>query len=168
MDDYSYCGEYCIIQNADIGKFVNIAAMVRIGATQHPIERPALHHFTYRRTMYGFDKKDDVEFFKKRNKRIVTIGHDVWIGHGAVIMPGVNIGNGAVIGSGSIVTKDVEAYSIVVGVPAERIRYRFSNEVMNDFEEIKWWNWSYEKIKENFNDFLLDGAEFINKHKKGR
>ena len=101
MSDYSYCGEYCIIQNAEIGRFVNIAAMARIGATQHPINRAALHHFTYRRKMYGMDDKDDQEFFENRKKDKVVIGHDVWIGHGAVIMNGIKIGNGAVIGSGA-------------------------------------------------------------------
>jgi phosphonate metabolism protein (transferase hexapeptide repeat family) len=168
MDDYSYCGEYCIMQNASMGKFVNVAAMVRIGATQHPIERASLHHFTYRRKMYGFDSEDDIEFFEKRRDKKVIIGHDVWIGHGAVIMPGVTIGNGAVIGSGSVVTKDVEKYSIVAGVPAKKIRYRFSQDIIDKFEEINWWDWSHEKIKENFNDFLLSGDEFIKKHYESR
>ena len=168
MDDYSYCGECCIIQNANMGKFVNIAAMARIGATQHPVERASLHHFTYRRTIYGFDAEDDVEFFKRRKERMVAIGHDVWIGHGVIIMPGVTIGNGAVIGSGAVVTKDVEKYSIVAGVPAKKIRDRFSKEIINDFEEVKWWDWSYEKIKENFNDFLLNGEEFVKKHRESR
>jgi acetyltransferase-like isoleucine patch superfamily enzyme len=54
----------------------------------------------------------------------VFIGDGVWIGAHAVIMPGIKIGNGAVIGAGSIVTKDVESYSVVVGVPARKIKNR--------------------------------------------
>ena len=57
MDDYSYTGQFCFIQNARIGKFSNIAAMVRIGPTDHPYERPSLHHFTYRQQMYGFSDR---------------------------------------------------------------------------------------------------------------
>ena len=164
MNDYSYCSEYCIIQNAQIGKFVNIAAMARIGATQHPIKRASLHHFTYRRKMYGFDDKDDEEFFENRKNNKVIIGNDVWIGHGVTIMAGVKIGNGAVIGSGAVVTHDVENYSIVAGVPIKKIRDRFSKDVIHELEEIKWLDWPHEKIKERFDDFLLDADEFIKKY----
>lgn len=164
MNDYSYCSEYCMIQNAEIGKFVNIAAMARIGATQHPMTRASLHHFTYRRKMYGFDDKDDEEFFENRKNNKVIIGNDVWIGHGVTIMAGIKIGNGAVIGSGAVVTHDVESYSIVAGVSAKKIRDRFSKDVINRLEEIKWWDWPHEKIKERFDDFLLDVDEFIKKY----
>ena len=49
----------------------------------------------------------------------------VWIGMGATIMSGIKIGNGAVIGAGSIVTKDVEPYTIVAGIPAKPIKKGF-------------------------------------------
>jgi len=54
----------------------------------------------------------------------VTIENDVWIGTNAVINPGVRIGTGAVIGANAVVTKDVEPYTIVGGVPARVIGYR--------------------------------------------
>ncbi|KPU45357.1 maltose O-acetyltransferase [Oxobacter pfennigii] len=54
----------------------------------------------------------------------VRIGDDVWIGTRAIILPGVNIKNGAVIAAGAVVTKDVEEYSIVGGVPARKIGMR--------------------------------------------
>lgn len=57
-------------------------------------------------------------------KNFVVIGDDVWIGTGVSIMPGVSIGMGAVIGAGSVVTKDVEPYSIVAGVPAKFLKFR--------------------------------------------
>jgi hypothetical protein len=55
------------------------------------------------------------------------------IGHGAIIMPGVKVGIGAVVGSGAVVTKDVEPYQIVVGVPAKPIRKRFSDGQMRSY-----------------------------------
>ena len=56
-------------------------------------------------------------------KRVV-IKNDVWIGANCIITPGVTIGEGAVIAAGSVVTKDVEANSIVGGVPAKFIKMR--------------------------------------------
>ena len=58
------------------------------------------------------------------NKGDIVIGNDVWIGYDAVIMAGVTIGDGAIIGTRAVVTKDVEPYSIVGGVPAKEIRKR--------------------------------------------
>lgn len=52
----------------------------------------------------------------------VVIGKNVWIGAGAKILPGVHIGDNAVVGAGSVVTKDVEAGSVVAGVPAKFIK----------------------------------------------
>jgi len=95
LDDYSYLQHYCDLMSADIGKFANIAAMVRVNPGFHPVEWPTLHHFTYRRTMFGMGAEDDADFFAWRRRQRVSIGHDTWIGHGVVIMPGVRIGNGA-------------------------------------------------------------------------
>jgi acetyltransferase-like isoleucine patch superfamily enzyme len=54
----------------------------------------------------------------------IRIGNDVWVGAGSSILPGVTIANGAVIGARSVVTHDVPANAIVVGIPAKIIRYR--------------------------------------------
>ncbi|MBA1335509.1 MAG: Chloramphenicol acetyltransferase [Firmicutes bacterium] len=162
--DYSYTSGYNQIQNARIGNFVNIATGVRIGPTHHPMNRPTLHHFTYRRKLYGFDTVDDEEIFRWRASQIVQIGHDVWLGHNAIIMPGVKIGNGAVVGSGAVVTKDVEPYTIVAGVPARAIRKRFSDEIIKKLEKIQWWYWSYQTIKERLRDFTLNVEDFVDKY----
>ncbi|MEK4555480.1 chloramphenicol acetyltransferase [Jeotgalicoccus sp. FSL K6-3177] len=164
LGDYSYTGQFCFIQNTIVGRFSNIAAMVRIGPTDHPYDRPSLHHFTYRKKMYGFSDDDDSEFFNHRENRITSIGHDTWIGHGAIISPEVTVGHGAVIGAGAVVTKDVEPYAIVVGVPAKEIKKRFSDEVIEALLDIKWWDWSHEKIKECIEDFHLPIEEFVRKH----
>jgi len=167
LDDYSYTGQFCILQNAVVGKFANIAAAVRIGATRHPIERPTLHHFTYRRVMYGFADRDDEEFLQWRAEQKTYIGHDTWIGHGAIIMPALTIGNGAVVGSGAVVTKDVAPYSIVAGTPAKPIKQRFPAALVEKLERIRWWDWSYETIRERLDDFSLPAAEFADKYYVG-
>ena len=89
----------------EIGKFVNIAAAVRINATNHPTWRATLHHFTYRAGDYFEGEENETAFFDWRRQNKVTIGHDVWIGHGATILPGVTVGNGAVIGAGAVVAE---------------------------------------------------------------
>ena len=58
------------------------------------------------------------------NDEAVSIGDDVWIGQRVTILPGVNIDSHSIIGAGSVVTKDIDAYSIVAGNPARLIRFR--------------------------------------------
>jgi acetyltransferase-like isoleucine patch superfamily enzyme len=48
----------------------------------------------------------------------VRIGDDAWIGLNAIILKGVTIGEGAIVGAGSVVTRDVEAFTVVTGNPA--------------------------------------------------
>jgi sugar O-acyltransferase (sialic acid O-acetyltransferase NeuD family) len=52
----------------------------------------------------------------------VKVGNEVFIGAGAILLPNVRVGNNAIIGAGAVVTEDVEDYSLMVGVPATRIR----------------------------------------------
>ena len=61
----------------------------------------------------------------------IIIEGDNWIGANAIILKGVKIGEGAVVASGAVVTSDVEPYSIVGGVPAKLIKYRFTKEEIN-------------------------------------
>jgi len=54
----------------------------------------------------------------------IFVGENVWIAARAVICPGVRIGNGAVVAAGAVVTKDVDPYTIVAGIPARVIGQR--------------------------------------------
>lgn len=54
----------------------------------------------------------------------VFVGDFVWIGGGSYVGPGITIGDNAIVGANSVVTKDVEPYEIVGGVPARHIRYK--------------------------------------------
>jgi len=163
VGDYSFFAGYNQVYYANIGKFCSVASFVRINTTNHPTyDRIAQHHFTYRSKRFGFGE-DDIEFFERRKSKSVTVGHDVWLGHNAIIMPGVSIGNGAVVGAGAVVTKDVEPYSIVAGVPAKKIRMRFTDDLIIKIEQLKWWDWEHEIIKERLSDFR-DMEAFVRKY----
>lgn len=90
------------------------------------------------------------------NKGDIIIGNDVWIGFEAIIYAGVKIGDGAVIASRAVVSKDVEAFTIVGGIPAKYIKQRFSDEVCELLTKLQWWDWNIEKIKANAK-FLVNG-----------
>ena len=84
---------------------------------------------------------------KVMNSRPVIIGNDVYLGDGIIVMPGVTIGNGAVIAANAVVTKDVEPYTIVGGIPAKKIRDRFPDDVKLELLKTKWWNIKLEILK---------------------
>lgn len=165
LGDYSYVMQDGRIWRARIGRFVNIAASVRINATNHPVWRATLHHFTYRASDYFEGESDEESFFDWRREHAVIIGHDVWIGHGATILPGVTIGNGAVVGAGAVVSRDVDAYTIVGGVPARIIRRRFEEETGRRMDALAWWDWPHETLRASLDDFRNLSAEaFLDRH----
>jgi phosphonate metabolism protein (transferase hexapeptide repeat family) len=165
LGDYSYVMQDCRIFAAQIGKFANIAASVRINATNHPVERATLHHFTYRAGDYFDGATDEADFFEARRRNVVTIGHDVWIGHGVTVLPGVTIGNGAVVGSGAVVSRDVAPYTIVGGVPARVIRDRFAPSVGARMDALAWWDWPHDALHTALDDFRnLDASAFLDRY----
>lgn len=168
LGDYSYMMQDCAVWCATIGKFANIAAAVRINATNHPVERATLHHFTYRAADYFEDMEDESEFFDWRRAHAVTIGHDTWIGHGATILPGVRVGTGAVVGAGAVVSRDVAPYAIVGGVPARPIRRRFPEATARALEALAWWDWDHAQLRAALDDFRHLGADdFVEKYHDG-
>ena len=87
------------------------------------------------------------KFRKEEAKPLIEIGNDVWIGYGAVIMQGVKIGDGAIIASCAVVTKDVEPYTVVGGIPAKYIRNRFDNAIRDELLRLKWWEYGPDIMK---------------------
>lgn len=89
----------------------------------------------------------------------VVIGNACWIGDSVLILPNVVVGNGAVIGAGSVVTRSVPAYAVAYGNPARVARYRFSSEVIDFLEEVRWWLWDDGVLKKNMDFFEIDFTE---------
>jgi len=159
MGDYSYVVEDADVIYAAIGKFCSIAAAVRINPGNHPMERASQAHFTYRASAYFEGEADEEAFFAWRRSHRVEVGHDVWIGHGAIVLPGRTIGTGAVVGAGSVVTKDVEPYWIVAGVPARPVRRRFAEATGERMQRLAWWDWDHERLRLALPDFRALGAD---------
>ena len=130
-----------------IGKFCSIACGAKFvfNCANHTLESLSTYTFPLFFEEWNLPKSEVATAWD--NKGDIVIGNDVWIGYDAVIMAGVHIGDGAIIGTRAVVTKDVEPYSIVGGVPAKEIRKRFAPDVVTKLLELKWWNWSSEKIK---------------------
>jgi acetyltransferase-like isoleucine patch superfamily enzyme len=97
------------------------------------------------------------------NDRPVIIGNDVYLGDGIIVMPGVTIGNGAVVAANAVVTKDVEPYTIVGGIPAKKIRDRFPDDIKEKLLETKWWNIKLEVLKTLPCDNVFKFIESIDK-----
>ncbi len=165
FEDYAYCDRMSDIANTTVGKFANIAAMTRIGPTDHPYANASLHHFLYRSEYYWDDAPDDQAFFAHRQSRRTVIGPDTWLGHGAIIKPQVTIGAGSIIAAGAVVTKDVAPYMIMAGIPAIPLRTRFTPQVADRMQALAWWDWTHERLRHALPDFRALPAEaFLEKY----
>ena len=138
IGDYTYVSYNCTINNCTIGKFCSIAKGVKIGLGIHPTNFISTSPLFYSEKNPLYKRLVSKSTFV--DNKLVTIGNDVWIGANVVVLDGVTIGDGCVIGANSIVTKDVEAYSIVGGVPAKLIKKRFNDFVVNKLIKSNWWN----------------------------
>lgn len=166
IGDYTYYDDFETVENFEknvkyhfdfigdqllIGKFCMIASDVTfiMNGANHLNRTISSYPFA----IFGKDWANAMEGKTYPSKGNTVIGNDVWIGYGATIMPGVQIGDGAIIASQAVISKDVEAYSIIGGNPASEIRKRFSEDEINTLLKIQWWDWPIEKITENIQLF---------------
>ncbi|NRS90160.1 acetyltransferase-like isoleucine patch superfamily enzyme [Flavobacterium sp. 7E] len=151
IGDHTYIQKSTTIFNTEIGKFCSIAAGVSIGPGIHKMDGISTHPVFYLKNtpLAKIYCKNDSFISSKKT----IIGHDVWIGEKVVILDGVNIGNGAIIAAGAVVSKDVEPYAIVGGVPAKFIKYRFQKDDINSLLNSQWWNHPEAWFEQNYNFF---------------
>lgn len=148
------CGNFCSI--SDFAQFDC--------GYQHPVD--CITTFPFNQKFPELEAGGKYKNFSPTTRGDITIGNDVWIADNAVIRSGVKIGDGAIIGNSAVITKNVRPYAVMVGNPAQALRFRFSLEITDALLNIKWWNWSDEKIIKNAH-LLMDATkieEFIKRH----
>ena len=141
---YSYCGSKCVFSRTKIGRFCSISSNVKVVQGFHPTSMwvSTSPVFYSKEHKYLGSFVEDQLFNEIRlidKKWDCIIGNDVWIGQDVKILAGITVGDGAIIATGSVVTKDVPPFSIVGGVPAKIIKYRFTQDEISWLLKHKWW-----------------------------
>ncbi|WP_101542551.1 CatB-related O-acetyltransferase [Bacteroides cutis] len=142
----SQIGKYCyiargvVMNNTKIGNYVSVAPGVQIGGMEHS---------------YWHISQSTWLSDKCISDNVTCIGNDVWIAAGCIIKQGVTIGDGAVVGANSFVVKDVPPFAIVVGTPAEIMKYRFDENTINHIYQSKYWDYPPQKGKRIIDDIKL-------------
>jgi acetyltransferase-like isoleucine patch superfamily enzyme len=144
-----------------IGQFTSISFDVKIGLIAHPLNYISTSPIFYAKRRGWIDENS----YNEISQGLVEIGNDVLISANVTILAGVKIGNGAVIGAGAFVNKDIPPYAIVVGSPAKIIKYRFSQDIIEKLENIKWWDLSKENLL-NYKLYFNNPKEFITQIEK--
>ncbi len=147
---YEFYGDKLII-----GKFCAIARGINfiMNGANHRMNSVTTYPFSL---MGGGWEKSTPTLADLPFKGDTVVGNDVWIGQNVTVMPGVYIGDGAIIAANSVVTKDVLPYHIVGGNPCKVIRKRFDDELIEYLLNLKWWDFSAEKIFKNL-EILCSG-----------
>jgi len=154
---YAYIGNYCSIG-------ANVSTVIGTHPTNFVSSSPVFYstmNQTGLKKLYSSHKFDEIlDYTFKGRKYGIKIGNDVWIGDNVMIKGGIEIGDGAIIAMGSVVTKDVQPFSIVGGVPARLIRYRFDKKTIFRLLESKWWLSDIEKLKK-YSKYMNDVDIFL-------
>jgi len=159
---HTYIQKNSRIFNANIGNFCSIASNVLIAPGLHFRSGISTHPSFYLKNNPLTMTFSDVDTFKTFED--VIIGHDVWIGENAIIMDGITVGTGAIIAASSVVTKNIEPYAIVAGVPAKVLKFRFTEDQISDLLESEWWDLPNNWLKDN-HKLMSSPNEFIKKIK---
>lgn len=161
---YTYMGINTTMNFTHIGRFCSLGRNVDIGGLTHDYHKvTTMPAFRYKQTKNGGGKIPQVP----QHDEFCEIGNDVWIAAGAQVLRKVKIGNGAVVGGGAVVTKDVQPYAIVAGVPAKVIGYRCTKEQADALEHLKWWDWPENVLDEIIGELVQrdineETIEFLN------
>jgi acetyltransferase-like isoleucine patch superfamily enzyme len=144
VGEYTYLAAEVYLHMTRVGNYCSVASGSKIGGMEHS---------------WWWGSTSNRLSDQNVSTKETVIEDDVWIGSNVVIRQGLRIGRGAIIGAGSVVLKDVEAYTIVAGVPAKEIRKRFTEDIIQQVVATKFWEYPPDKAKK-----LLGTINFPNVH----
>jgi acetyltransferase-like isoleucine patch superfamily enzyme len=142
VGDYSYINQDTLVGSGTIGRYCSIGFRCHIGMPEHPVNFISTSPLTY-----GKENHLGIAPIWDDYASPPHIGHDVWVASNAVVLQNVTIGNGGIVAAGAVVTKDVPPYAIVGGVPARVLKYRFTDDVIADLMESRWWDLPLDKLR---------------------
>jgi acetyltransferase-like isoleucine patch superfamily enzyme len=146
IGSFTYTGVNTVVKRAQVGKFCSISWNVSIGGKDHDMTHVTTNSKWW---FHKLDTGTSIQMNEYEESGDCIIGNDVWISANAIILRDVVVGHGAVIGAGAVVTKDVEPYSIVTGVPARFVRKRFSEEIIASLLDIARWDWPLDLLRQH-------------------
>ena len=159
----TYIASNSKVSFTEIGKYCSIGPNFFCGYGVHPANGISTHPAFYslnEQAGFTFADKNLIE-----ERKLISIGNDVFIGMNVTVLDGVSISDGAIIGAGAIVSKDIPPYAIAVGNPIKIIKYRFSKDIIENLMEIKWWDLDHSNLK-LVNEYFYDIEKFIQKVKE--
>jgi acetyltransferase-like isoleucine patch superfamily enzyme len=145
IGSYSFLGAQAFASNLTIGRFASVGPQLIACYGEHPARWMSTSPVFYStKNQCGISFVENDLFIENKPS---SIGHDAWVGARVYIRDGVRIGNGAIVAAGSTVARDIPDYAVVGGVPATIIRYRFNEAEIEALLELKWWDWSEERLR---------------------
>ena len=139
----------CFVARAEIGAFCSFGARTSINPFNHPTDWLSINEFQYHPNSFDWvDEYNDFVRLERTPDMLVRtrVGNDVWSGHNVNVLAGVSIGDGAVLGAGAVVTRDVPPYAVVGGAPAQVIRYRFPEAIVERLLAVRWWDFELPQL----------------------
>jgi acetyltransferase-like isoleucine patch superfamily enzyme len=147
VGNYNYFSPYSLINNSVIGNYCQIGPGCKIGLASHDITAISTNPKIYN----GQSKMD---LFDDDNPTILE--NDIWLGSNVVVKQGVKIGHGAVVGANSVVTHDIEPYTVSYGAPAKKIKYRFSDELINKIINSEWYSYNLTEARKLVSELFCE------------
>ncbi|WP_321373622.1 DapH/DapD/GlmU-related protein [uncultured Draconibacterium sp.] len=118
-----YAVIYSTLAKVYIGEKVDIAPYLKIMTGNHRFDK--VGHFMF-----------DGDYEKRpENDKDVIIESDSWLGINVTLLSGITIGRGSVIAAGAIVNKSCPPYSVIGGVPAKVLKFRFTIDEILEHEK---------------------------------
>ncbi len=163
VGDGTYISANGRISMAAIGKYCSIGPDLSCGWGVHPLNGISTSPMFYSTRKQNGRTLVSQNRFEER--KLITIGNDVFIGRNVIILDGVTIGDGAVIGAGAVVSKDIPPYAVAVGSPIKIVKYRFTPEIVKQLLDLQWWN-KDESVLQKVAEYCFDITTFLQEMKK--